>query len=359
MMINLKELVIYIQGVSNMPKSYSRNTNYWIKEQAKLKNYGFRLADDLNQLTLSQYSKVNTEMKKELKRFYDKYYKVGEFKGITTKIRASELEQLRRDYNKILNSLGITRQQALGRLKLDKLLDQLDIFIHRLNIKLMIPQTDVNENQLRQMLIDTYERNYYRSVYMVQKGTNIMGSFARVSTKAIEKVVNNKFAGSTFSDRIWNNKNDMMFKMKEEMLNIVTHNKSRQDAVKSLSRRLEVNYSDAKRVIYTEQARIMSEVSEDSYKTTGVEQFEYVATLDDGTSDKDKAIDGNVYDLKDYQVGVNAEPLHPYCRGTTVPFFDDIETSRIGRDLESGKSEFMPTNVKTYGDWEKLQGLDS
>ena len=342
-----------------MPKIFTRDSNYWIKEQAKLKNYGFKLADDLNQLTLSQYSKVNSEMKKEIKRFYDKYYKAGEFKGLTTKIRASELEQLRRAYNKIINSLGISRKQALGRLNLTKELNQIDIFIHKLNINQMIPQSSVNEDQLRQMLIDTYERNYYRSIYMIQKGTNIMGSFNKVSLKAIEKIVNRKFEGSTFSDRIWNNKNDMMFKMKEEMLNITTHNKSRQDAVKSLSRRLEVNYSDSKRLIYTEQARIMSDVSEDSYKTTGVEQFEYVATLDDRTSEKDKSIDGNIYDMKDYQTGVNAEPLHPFCRGTTVPYFSDIETSRIGRNLKTGKSEYMPTSIKTYSDWEKLQGLDS
>ena len=65
------------------------------------------------------------------------------------------------------------------------------------------------------------------------------------------------------------------------------------------------------------------------------------------------AMDGKVIDKKDYQPGVTVPPFHPNCRGTTCPWFDDMEDvgRRIARDNE-GEVYYVPPDM-TYREWEK------
>ena len=76
-------------------------------------------------------------------------------------------------------------------------------------------------------------------------------------------------------------------------------------------------------------------------------------TLDKHTCEICAAMDGKVIDKKDYQPGVTVPPFHPNCRGTTVPWFDDMADvgQRIARDNE-GEVYYVPPDM-TYGEWEK------
>jgi hypothetical protein len=56
--------------------------------------------------------------------------------------------------------------------------------------------------------------------------------------------------------------------------------------------------------------------------------------------------------MKDYQVGVTAPPFHPWCRTTTVPYFEDNYGERAARDEKTGKTYYVPSNMK-YADWKK------
>ena len=55
------------------------------------------------------------------------------------------------------------------------------------------------------------------------------------------------------------------------------------------------------------------------------------ATLDNRTSDACQELDGKVIAVSKAVVGLNYPPLHPYCRSTTIPYFEDLEGSRIAR----------------------------
>ncbi len=55
--------------------------------------------------------------------------------------------------------------------------------------------------------------------------------------------------------------------------------------------------------------------------------------------------DLKVYDLKDFQVGVTAPPFHPNCRTTTVPYFKDLEGTRI-----DGQYNYVPKDMN-YKEW--------
>ena len=88
------------------------------------------------------------------------------------------------------------------------------------------------------------------------------------------------------------------------------------------------NTLDAKRLLITETARVQSEAQKLHYQETmGADAtIEFVAKLDDRTTDECRGANGNKIKVSEMVAGVNVPPLHPYCRSTTaVPAVDDID----------------------------------
>lgn len=57
--------------------------------------------------------------------------------------------------------------------------------------------------------------------------------------------------------------------------------------------------------------------------------------------------------MSEYQIGVTAPPFHPWCRGTTAPYFADMEGigERWARDA-NGKAYEVPKDM-TYRQWKQ------
>lgn len=107
----------------------------------------------------------------------------------------------------------------------------------------------------------------------------------------------------------------------------------------------------------TESAAFSSAARKDCFNELDVEMFEFVAALDHHTCDLCGEMDGKVFKMSEYQVGVTAEPLHPCCRCTTAPYFEDMAGlgERYARDIETGETYKVPSNM-TYKQWRALQG---
>ncbi|HBI0817491.1 TPA: minor capsid protein [Staphylococcus aureus] len=48
-------------------------------------------------------------------------------------------------------------------------------------------------------------------------------------------------------------------------------------------------------------------------------EYKYVAKIDSETSKLCHSLNGKIFKVKDMIPGVNAPPMHPWCRSTTVP----------------------------------------
>ena len=66
-------------------------------------------------------------------------------------------------------------------------------------------------------------------------------------------------------------------------------------------------------------------------------------------------MDGKHFPKKEYQIGVTVPPFHPRCRGTTIPYFLDMEGygERAARDLD-GNTFYVPSDT-TYEQWKQVQ----
>jgi len=213
------------------------------------------------------------------------------------------------------------------------------------------------EGGMTDFLHKSYANNYYHSAFEVAKGTGVGSNLAKLDKRQIDMVIRKPWAqdGANFSDRIWTNKQKLVNTLHTELSQSIIRGSSPQKAIDNLAKTMDVSRSQAGRLVMTESAAIASAAKQDCLKDLGVDRYEIVATLDSHTSEICRDLDGEVFDLKDYEVGVTAPPFHPNCRTTTAPYFDDgfmAGDQRAARDETTGKTYYVPADMK-YGEWKK------
>lgn len=203
-----------------------------------------------------------------------------------------------------------------------------------------------------ELMGSVYRDRYYHQAYELQKGVGIGWDLQKVDTAKIDKLLSKSWTseGFTISEKIWKHKDQTLQTLQTELIHALMRGEAPQSLIKTISDKMGVSKRNAGRLVMTESAWVSSEATKDSYKDLGVERYEILATLDTRTSDICQDMDGRVFDMTDYQSGVTAPPFHPYCRSTTVPYFDDMDDfERVARD-KAGNAYYVPSNMK-YKDW--------
>ncbi len=179
-----------------------------------------------------------------------------------------------------------------------------------------------------------------------------------IDDKAIKKVLSRPWTldKQTFSDRIWTNKQALVNTVNTELTQSIMRGYAPDKAIKTIAERFKVSRSQAGRLIMTESAAFANEARKDCFKDLGVEKYVIVETLDNETCSLCSQLDGKVYPMSEYQVGVTAPPFHPWCRGTTAPYYEDMVGlgDRAARDVKTDESFNIPKDM-TYKDWKTQQ----
>ena len=101
----------------------------------------------------------------------------------------------------------------------------------------------------------------------------------------------------------------------------------------------------------------MGVIPYDFYKDEGLEEYEYLATLETRTCDICRSLDGKRFKVSEAKSGVNYPLIHPYCRCTTVPYRPNLPPleTRWERDPKTGKGKIV--NYQTYDQWADRVGI--
>ena len=120
----------------------------------------------------------------------------------------------------------------------------------------------------------------------------------------------------------------------------------------NLRKRMKTSYSNAKRLVETETARVHEQAFLDSMKELEVDELEILATLDSRTSPICRRMDRKRVRVVDAKPGVTVPPFHCYCRSTTIPYIPGLEGgTRTGRNQNDKSTDF--DGAITYEEWEK------
>ncbi|MFD3260848.1 minor capsid protein [Paenibacillus lentus] len=294
---------------------------YWLRRALANSSKAFNTAEIQLLLLKRQYEKS----KRKLRRDIDEFYKeLGE--DVSPAAANQELK----------DRSGITRKEKL----LQQIEDELDQL------------TTAEEELLQKTLGGTYRGAYYRSIYKVQHKLGIGVDFALLPTRAVEQAVKTAWSGDNYSTLIWKRRKKLAKAAGEIVQDGVNLGESNDQMASKLAEIMDSSYSRAKRLIRTETAYVYNAASMKGYEEAGIERYQFLATLDMRTSKPCQRLDNQVFYLKDAQVSVNMPPIHPNCRSTTIPYFDDNELrERIARGLD-GKTYKVPANMD-YATWYK------
>lgn len=281
-----------------------------------------------NQISLSEAKKwLNTRELKELKWNVKEYIKYGQENGIDL-IWEKELENASA-------RVHISRLEAL-----------------EMQIQNELEKLYYNEEQTtREFIIESYKDTYYKTAYELQKGSNVAFRFAVLDVNTINKIISKPWTtdAQTFSDRIWKNKRALLDTLQKDLEKAVVGDADK--LIDKIAKDFNVSKNKAGTLVMAESAFFTSASRKQCFDNLYVEKFINIATLDSRTSETCRTIDGTVYDMKDFKIGVTAPPFHVRCRTTYGPYFEDEYEfgERAARNV-GGKTYYIPSNIK-YNEW--------
>ncbi len=201
--------------------------------------------------------------------------------------------------------------------------------------------------------VDLANEAYYHTIYDTQQRAQAAFSFNVVDAKTIDQVINSKWSGKNYSERIWGNTQALAQNLKEELLiNLVTGRTNR-EAAEIIANKFAQGSSKARRLVWTESNYVSTELNFKAYEEAEIERYRYLATLDLKTSEICRELDGKIFPVKDRKTGTNCPPMHPWCRSTTISVISDEllnKLKRKARDPVTGKVIEVPMTM-TYRQW--------
>lgn len=162
--------------------------------------------------------------------------------------------------------------------------------------------TDIILNNTKDHLQDTYKG------IMKDLGMN------RPNTKRIEQVLKEEWSGTNYSKRIWHNQEVLGKQIEKEMFDQFLSGKSYREMSKSLNDLSNVGLHVCDRLVRTETSYVVNTAELDDSKRRGILAKKFEATLDKRTSKVCRDHDQRIIPIDKIKIGVNAPPLHPYCR---------------------------------------------
>ncbi|NMS90596.1 minor capsid protein [Clostridioides difficile] len=207
-------------------------------------------------------------------------------------------------------------------------------------------------DSIDRLMKDIYTSGYNHTSFIIQQGINVGWSLMPLDTNKINKVISKPWTsdGLNFSERIWGkHRSALINELHTKLTQSIIRGENPKNLVNDFAKMFNVSKSQAKNLIMTESAFFASASRKDCFNDLDVEKYEIVATLDLRTSNICRELDGKVFDMKDYQVGVTAPPFHCRCRTTTAPWFEDEEGYRAAK-VKDGKTYYVSSSMK-YNEW--------
>lgn len=178
--------------------------------------------------------------------------------------------------------------------------------------------------------------------------------FKELSTKQVRDVLETRWLGSNYSERIWKD-TDLLANKLQEMFSVeALTGMSESEMAKQLQKQFNVSSGIARRLIRTEANYMANQSKLKAWEKNGIKKYRVVAVLDLKTSKKCQHEDGKIYNIKDAKVGFNYPPYHPWCRTVVVAQFENpaLSIARTGINPIT-REAFKLQGTANYKAWEK------
>ena len=268
---------------------------------------------EVERIILQMYA----EIAKELLAFYAKYAtdtgltiqevmkKADEFDVYAFRNKAKKYVK-RKDFSDEANN-ALKLYNLSMKVSREKLLkQQLDLIVKDSTLDI--------QDEIENKLVDAVDREVERQVH-------ILGENVKIDDTEVKAVVNSNFKGVNWSTRLWQDMAVVQKEVERTTSNVLLRGRHPNEYIKDFKKQTNTTTYNASRLLVTESARVQAESQKLTYlKDLGEDgEYKYVAKIDKKTSKICHTLNGKVFKVKDMIPGVNAPPMHPWCRSTTVP----------------------------------------
>lgn len=338
-----------------------QNSEYWEKRFILLNEMLLQKGENYFKSAQKSYADVMENIEKDINDFYMKFAHENNItfqqaKQILTTSERQAFQMKLEEYIKYGSKNGLSKEwmKKLKNASTVHRVTRLQALQYQFRQQIEKLEA-IKEYGLTNTLKDIYKEGYYRTAYEIQRASGIGSAFSRIDERKIEKVLAKPWAadGKNFSERIWGqDRTQLLYQLENRFSQGMIRGESPQKIIKDIQKALHSSEYATRRLVMTESAFFASASRKETYDKLEVKQYKILAVLDTKTSTICRDMDGKVFDVKDYQPGLNANPFHANCRTTTAPYFNDEFTQqqeRSARDKD-GKTYYVPANM-TYKEW--------
>lgn len=198
-----------------------------------------------------------------------------------------------------------------------------------------------------------YKEGFLQSAFDIRK--YVPNVPVHLSSNDMKTALRTPWSGKNYSERIWGNADKLASVLKQEVVNGLHRGTDVKTMARNVSKRMNVAYKNAVRLVRTEHNYIQNRAHIDSIKDAGMKYFKFVSTLDKKTSVPCREHDGKIYPIDEVVQGLNAPPLHPHCRSVIVgsrKSYNYRKGKRIAKDANGG-TIYVPNDM-VYEDWKAV-----
>ena len=329
------------------------NENYWKKRQEQLFLQGEKFIEEYYAELKKAFEQAQKEIQFVINDFYLQYATENRISYTEAQKRLSKAQVGKlRDYIKKVNETMGTYNLELNNMSIKARVTRYEALQMQIDAILQYLYSIDYEIKGAKSLMHIYEDNYRQMWYNFDIYTGFHHEFAQINPYDVEQLIAYPFNGQNFSERLWKQKDYLQSKLKEALTTVLVLGQDPARLSKDFAKAFQAREYEAYRLLHTETSFVMEQSTLASYKESGVEQYQILATLDNKTSQICRDQDGKIYKVEDATVGTNYPPFHMFCRTTTVPDYGEkSEGVRMARD-STGKAVEVPADM-TYREWEK------
>jgi SPP1 gp7 family putative phage head morphogenesis protein len=155
----------------------------------------------------------------------------------------------------------------------------------------------------------------------VLRQAGILGVNMAITTPTLKSIVGASFYGANWSSRIWGDMEALREELDVIINSAIVRGVHPNRYVRKIRERFDVSSFEAKRLLITETARVQVEAQKLSYQAVSNDEeaeYEYIAVMDGKTTKKCKLLNKKKFKVKEMKPGINAPPMHPFCRSSTA-----------------------------------------
>ena len=348
------------------PKRKTSN-DYWINRALKREQESYLMGQELNKALLEKYRGASSEIRKLITDFYIRYAKENhltydEAVRIINQDEYKEFKKSLDEYVQEYTSESNPKKAAILKAKVDAMayrsritrLEAVNTQIECTIDKLYLESVNelnkgfekVFKNSFKDKMLDILERlKGPKDIEELFTSTGIGFTEKFIDDKIVKDVISYPWCGNHFSDRLWKNKENLIFNMRDILSRGLLQGTSLPQMANELAEKTGQSYKAAYNLVESETTHFHEEANFRAYEAAGIEKYQFWSEHEMSTCSECASLDMQVFDVKDRKEGINAPPMHNHCRCITVEYDPDEKEDYINSGLEP------PKERETWKEW--------